>query len=69
MKILPRRMNAMLAVVPAVLGRPDAVFGQFSVNTNYQTKINKLMKFELKAFINISVIILQLLLIIIKIIN
>jgi len=31
MKIFPRRMNAMLAVVPAVLGRPDAVFGQFSV--------------------------------------
>ncbi len=30
MYILPRRMKAMLAVVPAVLGRPLAVFGHFS---------------------------------------
>ncbi len=37
-KILPRRINAILAVVPAVLGRPDAVLGQFSVK-NYETKI------------------------------
>ena len=30
MKILPRRMKAMLAVVPAVLGSPLAVRGHFS---------------------------------------
>lgn len=33
MKIFPRRMNAMLAVVPAVLGKPEAVRGHFSTKT------------------------------------
>lgn len=31
MYILPRRINATLAVVPAVLGNPVTVFGHFSV--------------------------------------
>lgn len=35
MYILPRLMKATLAVVPAVLGKPDAVFGHFSVVKNY----------------------------------
>lgn len=33
-KIFPRLINAMLAVVPAVLGNPEAVLGHFSKNNN-----------------------------------
>lgn len=41
MYILPRRMNATLAVVPAVLGRPVTVLGHFSEKPFYtiQTSI------------------------------
>lgn len=36
---LPLRINAILAVVPAVLGRPEEVFGQVSVNKKLKKKI------------------------------
>ena len=42
-------MNAMLAVVPAVLGRPLAVLGHFS--EQLASKINKLGNKNIKSFL------------------